>query len=124
MRSSRRQQSRQNYWSGWRAEWICRIFLMLKGYRILAHRYKTPVGEIDLIAQRGKTVVFIEVKRRKNITLAKQAIHQKNQKRVENTAKLFLSRYVHLSENLLRFDVMLVTPPFFIPKHIKNAWQT
>jgi len=104
---------------GIKAERFAALFLMIKGYKILEKRYKTPVGEIDLIARRGNTVAFIEVKARKNITLAKESITPHQRRRIERAASLYNSKLS--SNNILRFDAILVSG--WRLKHIKNAWR-
>jgi len=113
---------------GWRkgyfAEEFCRIYLFLHGYKILAHRYKTPLGEIDLIARRGKQIAFIEVKARKTKQDGSEAVQEKSMRRISNAAKIFLSTHPHVSDCDLRFDVMVVTSFWKRPDWYRNAWQT
>ena len=94
--------------SGRRAETLAAIFLQLKGYRILARRFKTPVGEIDLIAKRGRTIAFIEVKGRKHRDAAAESIHGQNQARVVRAAQWWLSKHGQYIEHEVRFDVCLI----------------
>ncbi len=49
------------------AETRCALGLRLRGYRVLARRYKVPVGEVDIVARRGRTLVFVEVKARATV---------------------------------------------------------
>ncbi|MCB9978296.1 MAG: YraN family protein [Rhodospirillales bacterium] len=100
------------------------FLLFSKGYRILARRYKTPVGEIDLIARRGKWLVFVEVKVRRNIPEALEAISGNNKSRVMRAARWYLSRPWKTGpgpDPFLRFDAIVLAPPFSI-RHIENAW--
>ncbi len=106
---------------GKRAEAIARLLLRLKGYRILAHRFKSPAGEIDLIAKRGHHVAVVEVKARKNITEAVESISYKQRKRIERAAADWLSR--QKKQNIsLRFDVIAIAPGHF-PHHMIDAWR-
>jgi putative endonuclease len=116
------QKIKTSYDKGLYAERLCVWALRLKGYRILNQRYKTKLGEIDIIAKRFKTIIFVEVKMRKSITDAAQAITVKNQKRIIRTAKMFLNISVHYNWDVVRFDVMLVSPRKIWPIHIKNAF--
>lgn len=110
------------YENGMRAEKIAAIMLRLKGYRILATRYKTPVGEIDLIAKRGRTLAIIEVKTRGDALSAMEAVTPKNQGRVTQAAQYYLSRNPALAACDIRFDVIVMGWPFFW-RHLDNAWQ-
>lgn len=111
-----------NHDKGLWAESIAKAYLMLKGYRILAERFKTPYGEIDLIIQRGKTVAFVEVKARKTETDAAEAIHAKNQARVRQAAELYLQQHPEYNGCELRFDACLVGKAG-VPRHLEGAWD-
>lgn len=112
---------RNSYQKGTRAESLATFLLRLKGYRILEKRFKTPLGEIDLIAKKGKTVVFIEVKRRGTLEEGFYAIRLPQQKRIERAALLYLQRRKKFQHLGIRFDVMVMMP--WRVKHLKNAWQ-
>jgi len=103
------------------AETVARLYFILKGYRILAERFKTPVGEIDLIVKRGRRLVFIEVKLRRTAAEAVEAIHARNRSRVSRAAELYLQRHPEYTGWELRFDA-LVLAPYAWPQHIRNAW--
>lgn len=109
------------------AEWIAALFLTVKGYRILTLRYKTKVGEIDLITKRGKTLVFVEVKKRKTRDDALCAISPASQKRIHRAAEHFLSHHTKLASSLqtqdldLRFDVIAIANYHTI-HHLENAF--
>jgi putative endonuclease len=94
--------------SGHRAELLAGLYLQLKGYRILARRYKTPVGEIDLIIKRGHTIAFVEVKGRRDRSSAAESIHGQNQARVVRAAQWWLSKHGQYIEHAVRFDVCLI----------------
>lgn len=74
---------------GRRAELIACTLLRLKGYRILAERVRAPVGEIDIIATRGNTLVFVEVKQRRTRAAALESITAKQRRRIERAALLW-----------------------------------
>ncbi|MDG1436875.1 MAG: YraN family protein [Rickettsiaceae bacterium] len=102
------------------AEYIVMILYTLFFYRILHHRMKTYVGEIDLVALRGKQVVFIEVKVRKK-GIGEGIVSQSQQNRITKTAELFLSKNPKYQNYNIRFD-LVVLAPYRLPLIIKNAW--
>lgn len=115
---------RQQAWRFGRfAETICALSLRLRGYRILAQRFKTPLGEIDIIARRGNILAFIEVKARQEFEQAAEAISHQQRERIIRTAEIFLQRHPQYASNQMRFDAMLIAPSR-IPKHICDAWRT
>jgi putative endonuclease len=111
-----------SYTTGLSAEFLCRIALRLKLYRILASRYRSPLGEIDIIASRGKIVALIEVKARATQGAALESISMKQRERLQRAAQDFLARYPSFNSYNLRFDAMLVAPRKW-PQHIKDAWR-
>lgn len=111
-----------NYRTGLYAEALCRLVLRLKGYRILAIRYKSPLGEIDIVALRRRCLVMVEVKARRSMQQAAEAIQPRQQQRLERAALDFLSHYPHLNGHDIRFDIMLV-PSGRLPTHIQDAWR-
>lgn len=110
------------YKRGLSAEALCRFALRLKFYRIIASRYKSPLGEVDIIAARGKQVALIEVKARASERAAIESISQRQQERLSRAANDFLARHPHYITHNLRFDVMLVAPKRW-PVHIQDAWR-
>ena len=108
--------------SGRRAENAAALWLRLKGYRILERRARTPMGEIDLIAARGKMLIFIEVKSRPTIPAAQEAVTPDLRRRVADAARLWVSRQRGLQDWLWRFDIVALAPGRF-PRHIKDAWR-
>lgn len=115
--------SLQTYRRGMMAETIAAIFLRLKGYRVLAQRYKTPVGEIDLILVRGRTLVFCEVKSRMSIDAALHAIGPRGQARITRASLYAMAdpRFARFAGADLRFDVVAVRHIFSL-RHLDNAW--
>ncbi|MDD3029301.1 MAG: YraN family protein [Alphaproteobacteria bacterium] len=113
---------RTTYQKGLYAEGLCRLALRLKGYRILAVRYKTPLGEIDIVATRGNIVAAVEVKARRSHEDALQALSVRQQGRIIQALEMFIARHPSFGRADLRLDVMLVRPRHW-PKHIPNAWQ-
>ena len=103
------------------AELKAALHLRLKGYRILARRFKTPVGEVDLIARKGDVIVFVEVKARNEVATALDAITLTAQKRIEAAGDLYLSRRSDFSDLSWRYDVVVVLP-FRWPIHMEAVW--
>ena len=114
-----------NYKAGHRAEKWALFWLRLKGYHLVAKNFVvgkgTGAGEVDLIIRRGKTLVFVEVKKRPDEMTALNAIRPKNQKRIERTSQVFLSRFPKYKNYEIRYDVVMMTGGF--PKHLPNAWR-
>lgn len=113
---------RESYRTGLAAETLCRWVLRFKGYRILASRYKSPLGEIDIVAMRGQNIAMVEVKARASQHEAIESIQPRQRQRLERGALDFLAHHPHLNGHNLRFDIMLVTPKRF-PVHIQDAWR-
>jgi len=115
------------YLWGQGAEWLCMLMLTLKGYRILAHRFKCKSGEIDLIAQKGNMICFVEVKARQTINDALSAVSTQQKKRIIKAAEWYLAKNSQAfggenANNSYRFDMMAVEP-WAWPTHVKDAWQ-
>lgn len=104
------------------AERLALALLWLKGYRILEQRYKTPVGEIDIIAQKNGMLIFLEVKARGEIQDAAASISIRQRQRIARAAEAFLARHPSHAGQSCRFDAVLVAPGR-LPKHIADAWQ-
>jgi putative endonuclease len=111
------------YGLGLRAEALAALMLQLKGYRILARRFSAPVGEIDLVARRGRTLVFVEVKARASLDAAAHAIQPIQRARIVRGAEAFLARHPHFAGFDMRFDAVLVAPGH-LPRHLKAAFDT
>lgn len=105
--------------SGRRAEALAAWYLRAKGYRILEQRYKTPVGEIDLIAKRGNMIAFCEVKRRSNEQIARHSITLKQRSRIVRAASAFMAHHPALAHCDQRVDALLLVPRRW-PVHIVN----
>lgn len=100
------------------AVWLLR----LKGYRILARRFRVPSGEIDLIARRGKVLVAVEVKTRANFATAAESVLSQQRRRIARALEHYLARNPHLAQLDCRFDVITIVPGRW-PRHLPNAWQ-
>lgn len=106
---------------GHRGEALAAFFLRLKLYRIIETRYKTPVGEIDLIAERFGITVFVEVKARSKASGHAEALAAVNQSRIVRAAEYWLSRNPTKAHTDLRFDVIFLAPRSW-PRHLQNAF--
>jgi putative endonuclease len=107
---------------GLSAESRAAMLLIAKGYRILARRFKTPAGEIDLVARRRGTLIFVEVKARERTDDAAEALTGRGKQRIIAAAELWLARNPADAGRDIRFDVILVTPGK-IPQHVANAFD-
>jgi putative endonuclease len=107
---------------GLSAESRAAMFLIAKGYRIVARRWKTPFGEIDIVARRRHALVFVEVKARERTDDAAEAVTARGKQRIVAAAELWLAHNPADAQRDIRFDVMLVTPGK-IPRHITNAFD-
>lgn len=103
------------------SEWIAAVFLFLKGYRIVARRYRTRLGEIDLIARKGDLAVFIEVKARADDRLAVDAVSHAAQARIRAASDLWLSRQRDAHRLSQRYDIVAVLPGR-LPRHFIGAF--
>lgn len=119
MKSTKRQSAEKR---GRRAEIAAQILLTLKGYRVLASRVKTHVGEIDLVVLKGGTVVFVEVKARANSCTALGSITGQQQKRIARAAEGFLAHRPELRHYAVRYDAIF-TCPGKLPQHVKDFWR-
>jgi putative endonuclease len=95
---------------------------LVKRYRILARRFRTPFGEIDLVARRGNLVVFVEVKARASLEEAAYAVTPRQQRRIIDAAQAWLVAHPEHAEFELRFDVMLIAPRR-LPRHLLAAFD-
>ena len=97
------------------------LWLQMKGWRVLDRRRKTPLGEIDLIARRGRVGAFVEVKWRASADELDHAIDERRLSRVAAAAEAVAHEYATDGEDIPT-DVLPV-PPGASPRHIVNAWQ-
>ncbi len=122
-RSVRQQSERR----GRRAEWLAALALMVKGYRVLARRYKGPAGgaagEIDLIVARGRRLVFVEVKQRQSELDAEMAISNQQAQRIARSAASWIDRHPGYGAFEVGFDAVHVVP-WRLPRHVKDAFRT
>ena len=108
--------------TGISAEGRAAAFLMAKGYRILAKRFRTPYGEIDIIARKRNLLAFVEVKARASLDDAAYAVTPRQQRRIIDAAQAWLMTHPEHAEFELRFDAILVAPRS-LPRHLVAAFD-
>lgn len=118
--------SRRDRQSAWRwgrlGEGLAVLSLALRGYTVLARGHKTPVGEIDIVARRGRSLIFVEVKARDSLAGAAEALLARQRRRIARAAAGYLASRPELARCQPRFDVILVAP-WRWPQHVVNAWR-
>ena len=107
---------------GLSAESRAAALLIAKGYRIVARRFRSPVGEIDIVARRGRALAFVEVKARGRLDDAAEAVIVRQQRRIIAAAEAWLASHPDDMNCDIRFDVMLVAPRS-LPRHIVAAFD-
>jgi putative endonuclease len=98
------------------------VFLLAKGYRILARRFKTPFGEIDIVARKRNLIAFIEVKARAALDDAAYAVTPQQQARIINAAQVWLAAHEDHANLDMRFDAILIAPKS-LPRHLMAAFD-
>ena len=107
--------------AGHRGEAWAALFLQLKLYRLRDRNYKTPVGELDLVVEKGNTLVFVEVKLRARRDEEAVALEAVNQRRITRAAEYWLMRHPRESAKDCRFDVIFLAPGRW-PRHLVDAF--
>lgn len=105
---------------GRRAETIAGWWLRLKGWSILARRVRVRTGEVDLVAKRGRTVAFVEVKARATMAEAERSLDAWRLRRVAAAAEVLAHRYAKNEEDV-RIDAIFIVPGK-LPRHMQNIW--
>jgi len=108
--------------TGLSAESRAAAYLMAKGYRILAKRFRTPYGEIDLVAKKRNLLAFIEVKARASLDEAAYAVTPRQQARIIDAAQAWLMTHPDHAEFDMRFDAILIAPRR-LPRHLLAAFD-
>jgi len=108
--------------TGLSAEARAAAFLMAKGYRILAKRFRTRYGEIDIVARRRNLLAFVEVKARATLDDAAYAVTARQQARIIEAAQAWLVAHPEQADFELRFDAMLIAPRR-LPRHLLAAFD-
>jgi|SRR5690349_3393717 putative endonuclease len=104
------------------AERLAAAWLIAKGYRILARNQRTPFGEIDLVARRGRVVALVEVKTRTTPTAAREALRPMQQQRIARAGAWYVERQARLQGLDVRCDLVVVAR-WRRPVHLPDAWQ-
>jgi putative endonuclease len=104
------------------AESRAAAFLIAKGFRILARRWRSPLGEIDIVARRRHLLVFAEVKARASLAEAAESVDQRQRRRIAAAAEIWLAANPDKTIFDIRFDAILVAPRK-IPRHIPAAFE-
>jgi putative endonuclease len=103
------------------AETIACWYLRLHGWRILARRARVPGGEVDVVARRGRTIAFVEVKARASDDAAACSLDEWRLRRVAVAAERLARRYLRDGDDM-RIDALFLIPGRW-PKHLANVWQ-
>jgi putative endonuclease len=111
------------HFTGLSAESRAAAYLVAKGYRIVARRFRSSVGEVDIVARRRGVLVFVEVKARNNLDDAALSLLPRQQQRIAAAAGAWLAAHPEDGESNIRFDAVLVAPGK-IPRHIPAAFET
>lgn len=109
----------KRYWSwlqGHFAEYRALVYLVLRGYRLIARRFKCPLGEIDLIVSKGPHLLFVEVKFRQTLKEAAEALSWHQRQRLVRAGKFFLMKRPHPTAQI-RFDVILINRYYQLEHH-------
>jgi putative endonuclease len=107
---------------GLSAESRAAMLFIAKAYRIVARRWKTPFGEVDIVARRRRDLVFVEVKARDNFDDAAEAVTERSKQRIVAAAEAWLAHHPDDAQCFIRFDVILIAPGK-LPRHIVNAFD-
>jgi putative endonuclease len=102
------------------AEYAAAAYLALKGYRIVGRRQRTAVGEIDLIAVRGRRIAFVEVKQRLSLEAAEASISDRQRRRVRRAADRWLAKNDRYQAYEIGFDIVFLVPGR-LPRHLPNG---
>lgn len=119
MKRNRRRAERK----GRLAEYYAAFMLLIRGWKVLAVRYKSVQGEIDLIVCKGEVVAMCEVKARSSVEACLYAVNPQSQKRISAAARIWLAANPWANSKILRFDIVAITPPMRFLR-IENAFET
>lgn len=109
-----------SYTQGLYAEVIAILYLFFKGYKILKWRFKTPLGEIDILAEKKGELVCVEVKQRAGLQQALEAVTPKARERISRCARIFVSQKPGYFNKSIRFDLIAISGLRI--RHLDNAW--
>ena len=122
MGASGAQSRRRKAWRrGHVSEYLAALYLACKGYRILAIRHRTPLGEIDIVARKGDLAVFVEVKARRGAQAAIDAVSFAAQRRIRAASDLWLAQQPDFARLSQRYDIVAILPGRW-PRHFRDAF--
>lgn len=107
---------------GHRGEWLAAWALRFKGYRIVAMRFKTKVGEVDIIARKRDLIIMVEVKARSTLIEAMDAITPSAMRRIEAAGDIWLARQPDFARLSIRYDMVAVIPRKW-PIHVHRIFD-
>jgi putative endonuclease len=119
--SGERSKRRKAWRRGHVSEYLAALYLACKGYRILAIRHKTLLGEIDIVARKGNLAVFVEVKARRAASQAVDAVSFASQRRIRAASDLWLAGRPDHALLSQRYDIVAITPGRW-PRHFRDAF--
>ena len=116
-----RRQRRAAFRFGLSAESRAAVLLRLQGFRVVARRWRGPIGEIDIVARRGGILAFVEVKARGDYDKAGFSLYARQFGRVARAASMFLAHHPRYAAHSVRFDAILVVG--WWPRHLPDVWR-
>jgi putative endonuclease len=121
MTAARSERGRKARRDGRRGEILCALWLMARGYRILGFRLKTAQAEIDILARRGDTLAVVEIKRRRTLDEALEAVTPRQRQRLRRAAESIAATRGRLATSAVRVDLIALAPGR-LPRHVPDAW--
>jgi putative endonuclease len=112
---------KRSFYKGVWAEILALWYLRLKGYQLLKHRWKTPVGEIDLLMKKGNSLIIIEVKYRPTYAQAVESISPAQQRRLYQAGRIVQQHYGN-EKTTIRFDAFIVYKGKW-PQRLVDCWR-
>lgn len=116
-----RDDRRKAFLRGHLSEYYAAAYLLCKGYRIKAMRFRTKSGEVDIVARKGDLVAFVEVKARRITGDAIFAVDPSTQRRIRNASLAWIARQPDAAMLTYRYDIVAVTP-WSRPQHFIDAF--
>jgi putative endonuclease len=121
MTAARSERGRKARLDGRRGEIFCALWLMARGYRILGFRLKTAQAEIDILARKGDTLAVVEIKRRRTLDEALEAVTPRQRQRLRRAAESIAATRGRLAGTAVRVDLIALAPGR-LPRHVPDAW--
>lgn len=120
MPSGQTEQRQARYRRGHKSEWLAAGWLMLKGYRVLARRFRGPAGEVDLIVCRRRRLAFVEVKHRPSWQACEASITNRQRQRIRRAADNWLAKNRAYQNHDITFDAVFLVPAKW-PRHLPDV---